>query len=176
MRRHLEDGAGHLRRRLDHVLAVVEDQQGTAVLEVRAHRLQQRPIGLLAHAEHLRRLADDQGRVADRRQVEEPDAVGKVVDLLRRDLQREAGLAQPAHAEQGQQARCAEQALDLLQLAIAADERRRLVGQVVRDLVDRQPPVAHPDDAMRLLAVGRRREPGVRFADLEQLDRDRTRP
>ena len=91
---------------LDHVLAVVEDQQGAAVPEVRAHRLQQRPIGLFAHAEHLRRLADDQRRVADRRQVEEPHAVGKVVDLLRRDLQRQARLAQPAHADQGQQARC----------------------------------------------------------------------
>ena len=56
VRRRLDDGAGHLRRRLDHVLAVVEDQQGTAVPEVRAHRLQQRLIGLLAHAEHLRRL------------------------------------------------------------------------------------------------------------------------
>ena len=128
------------------------------VLQVRAHGLQQRPPGLLAHAEHLRRLADDQRRIADRRQVEEPDAVGEVVDLLRRGLQRQPGLAQSAHAEQGQQARSAEQALDLRQFALAADEGRRLVGQVVRDLVDRQPPVAHPDDAMRLLAVGRLHE------------------
>ena len=100
MRCHLDDGARHLRRGLDHLLAVVQDQQRAAIPEVRAHRLQQRPIGLFAHAEHLRRLADDQRRVADRRQVEEPHAVGKVVDLLRRDLQRQARLAQPAHADQ----------------------------------------------------------------------------
>ena len=69
-----------------------------------------------------------------------------------------------------QQARCLEQALDLLQLALAADERRRLERQVVRDLVDRQPPIAHPDDAMRLVAVSECRELGVRSGDLEQLD------
>ncbi len=92
------------------------------------------------------------------------------MDLLGSGLQRQPSLAQTAHAEQRQQARGAEQAPDLRQLALAADERRRLERQVVRDLVDRQPPVAHPDDAMRLFAIGRRHELGARFADLEQLD------
>jgi hypothetical protein len=171
VRRRLEDRVRELRRGLDHVLAVVEDQQGTVPLQVRADALQQRPARLLAHAERLRRLADDEPGVADRREVEEPDAVGKFVDLLGGGLQREARLAEPAHAEQREQARRAEQAPHLRELALAADERGRLVRQVVRDLVDRHPPVAHADDAMRLLAVRRRHQPRLSLADLEQLDR-----
>ena len=40
MRSHLDKGARHLRGRRDHLLAVIEDQQGATVSEMRAHRLQ----------------------------------------------------------------------------------------------------------------------------------------
>ena len=82
-----QDRAGELCARVDHLLAVVEDQHHRAGLEVRRQRLQQRPPRFLAHAEHARRLARDQRSVADRLQVDEPDAVGVQVHHVCTDLQ-----------------------------------------------------------------------------------------
>ena len=62
LRRGAQDRVGQVGRRLDQVLAVVEDQQRAARLEYGAKRLHQRPAGFLAHAQHLRRLADHQRR------------------------------------------------------------------------------------------------------------------
>jgi hypothetical protein len=178
----LQHGPRELGRSLDDVLAVVEDEQRALRLQVRGQRLQQRAVRLGAHAEQLRRLADDERRVADRRQVDEPDAVGERGQLRGGDLEREPCLAEAAHAEQRHQAGRAEMRLHLALLALAADEGSRLVRQVVRDLVHGQPPVARPDDAVRLLAAERRqRAPAAgglelverlrQLADLEELDR-----
>ena len=64
-----------------------------------------------------------------------------------------------------------EQALDLGELALAADERRHLLRQVVRNLADRQPPVAHADDAVAPFRRRPARERRLGVAHLEQLDR-----
>ncbi len=122
-------------------------------------------------AQRLGRLADHQRGVADRREIEEPDPVRVLRHDLGRHLQREPGLAQPAHAQQRQQPHAGQALLDLAEFALAPDERRHLVGQVVRDLGHRQPALAGAHDAVDLLAVRRRDERRVRPAGLEQLDR-----
>ena len=60
---------------LDHLLAVIQNQQQPLGPEVRAKCLQQRPTGLLRHPEHARRFLRHARAVADRRQIDEPGAV-----------------------------------------------------------------------------------------------------
>ena len=117
VRRRAQDGVRQFGRGLDQVLAVVEDDQHAPRLQVRADRLQQRAVGLRLHAHHLCRLGDHVRVVAQRRQVEEPDAVRKLVHQFRGDLQRQPGLAEAAHAEQRQQARLVQIRLDLVEFA-----------------------------------------------------------
>ncbi len=62
-------------------------------------------------------------------------------------------------------------ALDFPDLALAADECRSEMRQVVRDFLDREPPVVVADDPVNLLAVGRRNERRGFIADFEQFDR-----
>ena len=114
-----------------HLLAVVEDQQRLPRLQMRAQRVRERLARLLAHGEHLRRLVRDERRIADRREVQEPDAVGIRVEHVGGDLQRQPRLAETAHAEQRQQAVALEELSGLLELALASDERGELLRQVV---------------------------------------------
>ncbi len=51
---------GEIGARAHHVLAVVEDQERLARLQVRAERLGERLPGLLAHGQHLRRVVRDE--------------------------------------------------------------------------------------------------------------------
>ena len=114
---------------------------------------------------------DDERRVAQRCQIQEPRAVRELGHQLGRDLQRQPRLAEAAHAEQRQQPRGGRCVLDLVELALAADERGGLQRQVVRDLPRRQPALAIAHDAIDLLAIGRRSKRCTRLAHLEQLDR-----
>ena len=57
---------------------------------------------------------------------------GKSSDALRGELERQPGLAGPARAGEGQQPGRGEQAGRLVELGVAADERRQLGRQVVR--------------------------------------------
>ncbi len=148
------------------MLAVVEDEQHPQRFEVCAQRLQQRPGRLFAHAEQLRRLAKDERRFAQRGKVEKPRAVRVLGHHFGRHLQRQPRLAQTAHAEQGQQSCAGQMRLDLVDFALASDERRDLQRQVVRDLVRRQPAFADEYDAIDLLAVWRG---GERRTDLAHL-------
>ena len=119
------------------MLAVVQDQHQLLRLEVRAQRLRERPAGFLAHAQHLGGRAGDQRRIDDRREIDEPDAVRIRVHQVGADLHREARLAEAAHAEQRQQPRLTEPLLGLRHFALAADERRGLLRQVVRRRLER---------------------------------------
>ena len=86
-------------------------------------RLQQRPAGLFAHAQHLRRLgrppARRRGSATGRGTRRRP---GNSAISLGRHLQRQPRLAEAAHAQQRDQARAGQQLLDLVELALAADE------------------------------------------------------
>ena len=61
----------------------------------------------------------------------------KLGDDLRRDLQREAGLADPADPGQGHQRRPTHQVGERRDLGLATDERRHLTRQVARERVQR---------------------------------------
>ena len=114
------------------MLAVVEDQQQLARLEIGAERLHDRAARLFADAEHLRGLARDKRAVADRRKIDEPRAVAVAVEHVARDLQRQPRLAQPADPGQREQSGSSQESLGILDFALAADKRRELLRQVVR--------------------------------------------
>ena len=79
-----------------------------------------------------------QARVGQRRQLDEPDAVGEVVDAVRGDLQREARLAGAARRRSASPAATSrEQDLHLRHLPLAADEAGQLERQVVGARVER---------------------------------------
>ena len=114
------------------MLAVVEDQQQLARLEIGAERLHDRTARLFADAEHLRGLARDKRAVANRRQIDEPRAVAVAVEHIARDLQRQPRLAQAADSGQREQSGSSQESLGILDFALAADKRRELLRQVIR--------------------------------------------
>ena len=136
-----------------------------------ADRLQARSTRLFIDADDLRRFTDDQRRIVQRCEIEEPDAVWKLVDQFGSRLDAQPRLAESAHANQRHHARLAEKLLDLVEFLLAAHERRALVRQVVRDVPDRQPPLAHLHDPEHLFRIGGRAESGVRLANFEELER-----
>ncbi len=90
---------------IEQVLAVVEHQQRGLVRKIGDERIGDRSTGVLLDAE---RRGDDlwhEARVRDRRELDEPGAVRVVVESLGGELQRQAGLADAARAEEGQEPR-----------------------------------------------------------------------
>ena len=94
-------------------------------------RIRDRSTGVLLDAE---RRGDDvwhEARVRDRRELDKPGAVRVVVESLGGDLERQAGLADAARAEEGQEPRACQCLARLVELVLAADEGRHLLRQVV---------------------------------------------
>ncbi len=173
LRRGTEQRVGEVRAGAHHVLAVVEDEQEPARLHVRAQRLRQRLAGLLAHAEGLGGHVGHEQGIADRGEVEEPDAVGIRVERVGCDLQRQPRLAEAAHAQQREEPRLAEQRGGLGKLPLASDERRELFGQVVGRRFERAQcgeilPELRMDELADLL--GRRQVLQPHAAELAQRD------
>ena len=69
--------------------------------------------------------------ILQRREVDEPDTVGKRLELLSRELQRQARLAAAADAGQRQQPRLRHEARQVGQRCVATDEARARLRQVV---------------------------------------------
>ncbi len=113
------------------MLAVVEDQQQLAVAHELDDRLDDGTTGVFHDAEHRRDSLRHEPRVGDRRELDEPDAIGKLVEHVSSDLQRQPRLAEAAHSEQREQPRAPEQLADFGLAAFAANERRHLLRQVV---------------------------------------------
>ena len=116
---------------LEHVLAVVEDQQHGPVAQVRDERVDDRQAALLPDAERRRDRLRHEARIRDRRELDEPRAVGEAVEHVGRELERQPRLADAPGAEQRQQARPLERLPRFVELVLAPDERRRLNRQVV---------------------------------------------
>ena len=72
---------GHERRRLDHLLEVVEHQQEVLVAQERREPLDQRLVTGLPHAQGLGDGGGHQSRVRDRRETDEDHAVREGVRL-----------------------------------------------------------------------------------------------
>ncbi len=81
-------------------------------------------------AEGARDLGRDLRRVAERRQLREPDAVRVAVEEAAGGLQHQAGLAGPAGADEGDEPVAPDERRDLGQLLLPADEARQLDRQV----------------------------------------------
>ena len=136
-----------LRARVDDVLAVVEHEQ----------ELARRAYASSASTRLLARRVGDAERHRDRPrhepvfgklgEVDEPDAVDPRIDLPPRRLQREPRLARTAEPGDRDEPALAQELLELVELALAADEARKRRRQVV--------PGLHGSDGYDLLAQDR---------------------
>ena len=93
-------------------------------------------VALRRDAQHGRDRRGDRGRVADRRQLDHPHAVGELAGHLGADLERQPGLADPADAAQRDQPVRPHELGDLGDQLLAADERAQLLREVAREGVD----------------------------------------
>ena len=121
-----EDGA-----RIDQMLTVVEHEQQSSRRQVVAENAGQRPSGLLPYLESSGHGLCHQGRIGQRRQLDQPDPVVEDLHQLAGRDQREPGLSRAARAGQADQSVLPEQTSDLGELRLAADEAADLRGQVV---------------------------------------------
>jgi hypothetical protein len=120
------------------MFAVVQDEENAPGCELTHQRLGQTLGRYFPHPHRRRYRTRHECWVGHRRQIDPPQAVRKGVEHLGCYLQSQAGLAAAAGAGQREQARFAQQALDQVELGLAADERRELAGQIVRHPVQRQ--------------------------------------
>jgi hypothetical protein len=116
---------------LQEVLAVVEHDEHASIPQVVDERRGERAPGLLGDPERCRDALEDQAFVGERAELDHPAAILELVEHVGRDLQREPGLADTAGAREGEQRGRLEERARIPQLALSADERRELAGQVV---------------------------------------------
>ena len=116
---------------VDDVLAVVEHDQEAARRHVLGQAGLERGAVDVGNAERRRDDRGDPLAVLERRQVDEPDAVGEGVELLARQLLRQPRLAAAADPAQRDQARVAEQPRAVGERGFAADEAGPRLRQVV---------------------------------------------
>ena len=121
---------GHERGRAEHLLEVVQHEQGGAADEEALERGLER-AGALLHADCVRDRRQRQGGLRDRGQLDEHDSVREVELRLGGDLEREPGLAGAAGPGHGHATHVleAEQLAQLGDLGRAADDRRGRRGQ-----------------------------------------------
>ena len=114
-----------VRTRLHQVLAIVENDEEAALRDELFQRLDNRAPCLLDDAEHRRNRLRNESRIAQRRELDEPDSIRVFVENVGRDLQRQTGLSEAAAAEQRHEAGARNERFDLLELTAPADEGRR---------------------------------------------------
>ena len=122
-----------------HLFEVVEHEEEPARPEVRRERLAQVVIARDREARRLGDRHEDGGRLARVREIDEEDAVGVVLEGVRRRLDGQPRLADPARSGQRHEPDrvAAKQARELLELGRAPHQRRRGDRKVVRRRVDR---------------------------------------
>ncbi|MGQ0575647.1 MAG: hypothetical protein ACT4RN_15810, partial [Pseudonocardia sp.] len=104
--------------RLQHVLAVVQHEQAPMPRQVREHR-----VGPALHAQHPGQRVDDERPGRERGQLDPPHAVRVLARRGGGDPLRQPGLAAPAGAGEGEQARPGQQLGGPVEVAPASDER-----------------------------------------------------
>jgi hypothetical protein len=150
-----------VRAGLHHVLAVVQNEQELAGLEGIREGLGERAARRLAQAQRPGHALRDERRLRQRRQLHHPDPIRVVLEELSGELQGQTGLAAAGRPREREQPRARQQAPQLVDLALPADEARRLERQVVgqelqraeRREVARQPRVQQLIDLLRPLQV-----------------------
>ena len=134
---------------VDDLLEVVEHEQRPPVAEERGR--------VALGADRARDRGEDERRIAKRRQVDEPDAVGERVPRLARRREREASLPDPAGTRERDDPRAVirEQAPDVGELHLAPDEgvRRHREIRLEQRPQARKLPVPELVDPLRLRQV-----------------------
>jgi hypothetical protein len=93
---------------------------------------EQRQVGTLAQAEHGGDLLRCQRGVCNSAQIDKPDALRIGLHDARGQFERQARLPDTTESGQRQEARFAEQPIEVSEFATAADEARQRRGQVMR--------------------------------------------
>ena len=127
----------HPGRRVEHLLAVVDDEQRVEIAQLLRQRVDERTTELLAQTEHPGDRLGDVAAVADRGELRAPHAVGERVELVGRGVQRESRLAAAAGAGERHQPVLAHGLTHRRDLGVATDEARNLRGQVRRHRAER---------------------------------------
>ena len=122
------------RARIDQVLAVVQRQEQLAGPQRVGERLKQRAAGLLADADGGCHTRDDEIGLPQIAKLDKPRAVGEFVRYRGTDLQSQPGLPDPPGPAKRQRTRHAHQPVQLVELALTADETVLFVGQIGRNL------------------------------------------
>jgi hypothetical protein len=120
--------------RIDHVLAVVEDQQQAATLERIGDHGREWPVALLLYAQCTAYRAGHGGAGGQRRQLDPPRAIGEAIEHLTRRFEHQAGLAHAARTNGGDQARvrAIDEAGQVLEFTRSPDKGRERGGQVAQ--------------------------------------------
>ena len=132
-----EDPKRQVGGRSDDVLAVVEHDQHAPIGHEPGDGVQRRLGGRLPHAQDAGDLGRHRRRVVDGRQLDERHAVEVALDPVGGGVHGEPRLADPRCAGEGDEPVGVQRLGDRRQLGGAADQRRRLVGQVVPVGVER---------------------------------------
>ncbi len=122
---------GEHRRRIEHLLEVVEHEQRPPAAQRGDQRLERSASRPLDQAERVGDRGRDEVGVADRGEVDEHHAAREISVEICRGLDREPRLARSGRSRQRQEAhiRLAQQRADLALLAAPADERGRSRSQ-----------------------------------------------
>jgi hypothetical protein len=126
------------------VLAIIEDQEEMSTADVIPERFADGSVWSLSNVEHRCHGLSHQARIADGRQIDDPYAVGKTIEHIRRQFQRQARLATPAGARKCQQASGRHESQELRDFLIAPDEVRERHGKIVTAVVPGQVSMRRP--------------------------------
>lgn len=126
-----QHGVGKAGAGLDHVLAVVEDEEQVATHEEVPEHVGRRCAPRAAKAQHPSRFVGDVGLLRPRGEIDEPHAVGSAADLPTSKLESQPGLAHPTRAGEGHQPSPAQRLTHRLELPSPPEQRRQRRWQVV---------------------------------------------
>jgi hypothetical protein len=128
LRARVQQRRGQLRTFVDHVLAVVEDDQEVALGQVLTERVERFGSTAAPKAEHASGLSCDLGRLCSRREVDEPYAVEPTSELPPSYFDRQPRLANAARSGQRHQPPPAKYLTDTVEVSRPADERGECGG------------------------------------------------
>ena len=123
--------------RIEQVLTVVEHEQQSSRRQMLEHHVLEAAASKGLQPQRCAERLPHRIRIRDRRELTQPRAVREVGDDLRRDVQRQARLADAADAGQGYQRRLPHQIGERADLGLAADERRDLTRQIAGQRIQR---------------------------------------
>jgi hypothetical protein len=112
------------------VLAVIKHDHRAALAECRLECLDDRLWRQLVDAKRLRDCSRDDGRIAERPEVDPPHAIRVPIQQTRRGLRGEPSLAAAARPRQRQEPRSFMQPLDLGDLSLPPDEACELERKI----------------------------------------------